>query len=189
MRKHTRKFLSLFLSLSMASSFCIPAMAAEGDTTAATDDGIVVLYTNDVHCTSDDGMSYAAIAAYKAEMEASYGADNVTLVDNGDAIQGGILGSLSKGSWIVDIMNNVGYDIAIPGNHEFDFGMDTFLDIAKNQAEYTYVSCNFVDADGKAVLEPYTMVTYGDVDVAYVGISTPETLTKSAPAYFPNDKG
>ena len=189
MRKHTRKFLSLFLSLSMASSFCIPAMAAEGDTTAATDDGIVVLYTNDVHCTSDDGMSYAAIAAYKAEMEASYGADNVTLVDNGDAIQGGILGSLSKGSWIVDIMNNVGYDIAIPGNHEFDFGMDTFLDIAKNQAEYTYVSCNFVDADGKAVLEPYTMVTYGDVDVAYVGISTPETLTKSAPAYFQNDKG
>ena len=189
MRKHTRKFLSLFLSLSMASSFCIPAMAAEGDTTAATDDGIVVLYTNDVHCTSDDGMSYAAIAAYKAEMEAKYGADNVTLVDNGDAIQGGILGSLSKGSWIVDIMNNVGYDIAIPGNHEFDFGMDTFLDIAKNQAEYTYVSCNFVDADGKAVLEPYTMVTYDDVDVAYVGISTPETLTKSAPAYFQNDKG
>ena len=189
MRKHTRKFLSLFLSLSMASSFCIPAMAAEGDTTAAADDGIVVLYTNDVHCTSDDGMSYAAIAAYKAEMEADYGADNVTLVDNGDAIQGGILGSLSKGSWIVDIMNNVGYDIAIPGNHEFDFGMDTFLDIAKNQAEYTYVSCNFVDADGKAVLEPYTMVTYGDVDVAYVGISTPETLTKSAPAYFQNDKG
>ena len=174
MRKHTRKFLSLFLSLTLASSFCIPAMAAEEETTAAKD-GIVVLYTNDVHCTSDDGMSYAAIAAYKAEMETEYGTDNVTLVDNGDAIQGGILGSLSKGSWIVDIMNQVGYDIAIPGNHEFDFGMDTFLDIAKNQAEYTYVSCNFVDAD--------------DVDVAYVGISTPETLTKSAPAYFQNDKG
>ncbi len=189
MSKHTRKILSLFLSLTMASGFCIPAMAAEEETPTPVDGGIVVLYTNDVHCTSDDGMSYAAVAAYKAEMEAGYGAGNVTLVDNGDAIQGGILGSLSKGSWIVDIMNNVGYDIAIPGNHEFDFGMDTFLDIAKNQAEYTYVSCNFVDAGGKTVLDPYTMVTYGDVDVAYVGISTPETMSKSAPVYFQNDQG
>ena len=189
MRKHTRKILSLFLSLTMAAGLALPAMADEGTASASAGDGIVVLYTNDVHCTKDDGMSYAAIASYKAQMEAAYGADNVTLVDNGDAIQGGILGSLSKGSWIVDIMNNVGYDIAIPGNHEFDFGMDTFLDIAKNQADYTYVSCNFVDAVGQAVLEPYTMVTYGDVDVAYVGISTPETLTKSAPAYFQDDAG
>ena len=134
-------------------------------------------------------MSYAAIAGYGAEMEEQYGADNVTLVDNGDAIQGGILGSLSKGSWIVDIMDEVGYDLAIPGNHEFDFGMDTFLDIAQNQADYTYLSCNFVDASGDPVLEPYTMISYGDVDVAYVGISTPETLTKSAPAYFQDDAG
>ena len=189
MKKHTRKVLSLFLTLSMAGSLCIPAMAADEPSAEAKEEGIVVLYTNDVHCTDDNGMAYAAIAGYKAQMEADYGADNVTLVDNGDAIQGGILGSMSKGSWIVDIMNQVGYDLAIPGNHEFDFGMDTFLDIVNNQAEYTYVSCNFVDVDGNAVLEPYTMVTYGDVDVAYVGISTPETLTKSAPAYFQDDAG
>ena len=189
MKKHTRKVLSLFLTLSMAGSLCVPAMAADEPSAEAKEEGIVVLYTNDVHCTDDNGMAYAAIAGYKAQMEADYGADNVTLVDNGDAIQGGILGSMSKGSWIVDIMNQVGYDLAIPGNHEFDFGMDTFLDIVNNQAEYTYVSCNFVDVDGNAVLEPYTMVTYGDVDVAYVGISTPETLTKSAPAYFQDDAG
>ena len=189
MKKHTRKVLSLFLTLSMAGSLCVPAMAADEPSAEAKEEGIVVLYTNDVHCTDDNGIAYAAIAGYKAQMESDYGADNVTLVDNGDAIQGGILGSMSKGSWIVDIMNQVGYDLAIPGNHEFDFGMDTFLDIVNNQAEYTYVSCNFVDVDGNAVLEPYTMVTYGDVDVAYVGISTPETLTKSAPAYFQDDAG
>ena len=188
MKKHTRKALSLVLSLSVAGSLSLPAMAAD-ETVQPEEDGIVVLYTNDVHCTSDDGMAYAAVAGYKAQMEAVYGADNVTLVDDGDAIQGGILGSMSSGSWIVDIMNQVGYDLAIPGNHEFDFGMDTFLDIANNQADYTYLSCNFVDADGNPVLEPYTMVTYGDVEVAYVGISTPETLTKSAPAYFQNDAG
>ena len=184
MKKKAGKFLSLLLAAAMVCAMALPASAAE-----ETKDGIVVLYTNDVHCTSDDGMSYASIAGYKAQMEQTYGADNVTLVDNGDAIQGGVLGSMSNGSWIVDIMNEVGYDLAIPGNHEFDFKMDTFLDIAKNQAEYTYLSCNFVDADGKAVLDAYKMVTYGDVDVAYVGISTPETLTKSAPAYFQNEKG
>ena len=183
--KASRKLLSCLLALAMACALTVPALAAGPE----SGEGIVVLFTNDIHCTSDDGMSYAAIAGYKAEMEAQYGADNVTLVDNGDAIQGGILGSMSQGSWIVDIMDEVGYDLAIPGNHEFDFGMDTFLDIAQNQADYTYLSCNFVDASGDPVLEPYTMISYGDVDVAYVGISTPETLSKSAPAYFQDDAG
>lgn len=183
--KASRKLLSCLLALAMACALTVPALAAGPE----SGEGIVVLFTNDIHCTSDDGMSYAAIAGYKAEMEEQYGADNVTLVDNGDAIQGGILGSMSQGSWIVDIMDEVGYDLAIPGNHEFDFGMDTFLDIAQNQADYTYLSCNFVDASGDPVLEPYTMISYGDVDVAYVGISTPETLSKSAPAYFQDDAG
>ena len=184
MKKKTGRLLSLVLAAAMLCALALPASAAE-----ETGEGIVVLYTNDIHCTSDDGMSYASIASYKAQMEQTYGADNVTLVDNGDAIQGGVLGSMSNGSWIVDIMNQVGYDLAIPGNHEFDFKMDTFLDIVKNQAQYTYLSCNFVDAQGTPVLDAYKMITYGDVDVAYVGISTPETLTKSAPAYFQNEKG
>lgn len=178
-----KKVLPLLLALAMVFSLAAPAFAAETE-----EDGIVVLFTNDVHCTDDDGSSYAAIAGYKAEMEAVYGTGNVTLVDNGDAIQGGVLGSLSKGSWIVDIMNEVGYDLAIPGNHEFDFNMDTFMDIVSNQAEYTYLSCNFMDLEAnEPVLEPYQIITYGDVDVAYVGITTPETLTKAAPAYFQNE--
>lgn len=184
MKKTAGKLLSLVLSAAMLCALALPAAAAE-----ETADGIVVLYTNDIHCTSDDGMTYAAIAGYKAQMEQTYGADSVTLVDNGDAIQGGVLGSMSNGSWIVDIMNQVGYDLAIPGNHEFDFKVDTFLDIVNNQAKYTYLSCNFLNADGTPVLDAYKMVTYGDTDVAYVGISTPETLSKSAPAYFQNAAG
>lgn len=190
MKKHGKKFLALTLAATMLLSTAAPVFAAE-NTTADTGD-IVVLFTNDIHCTSDDGMAYAAIAGYKAQMEGAYGAGNVTLVDNGDAIQGGILGTLSDGEWIVDIMNEVGYDLAIPGNHEFDFGMDQFLDIAENQADYTYLSSNFVDADGDTVLDPYTIISYGasgDADVAYVGISTPETLSKSTPAFFQDENG
>ncbi len=180
-----KRLLPFLLALAMVFSLAVPAFAAETE-----EDGIVVLFTNDVHCTDDDGSSYAAIAGYKAEMEAVYGTGNVTLVDNGDAIQGGVLGSLSKGSWIVDIMNQVGYDLAIPGNHEFDFRMDTFLDIVENQADYTYLSCNFMDLEtNTTVLEPYTIVSYGDVQVAYVGITTPDTLTSSAPACFQDEDG
>lgn len=186
MKKRASKVLAGLLTASMLWSLSVPALADEN---VEAQDDIVVLYTNDIHCTSDDGMSYAAIAGYKGEMEAAYGADRVTLVDNGDAIQGAVLGTLSDGEWIVDIMNQVGYDLAIPGNHEFDFGMDQFLDIVDNQADYQYLSCNFVDAEGQAVLDPYTMVSYGDTDIAYVGISTPETLSKSTPAFFQDENG
>lgn len=188
MKHYGKKVLSMVLAGAMLCSSAAPVFAANENTAADADD-IVVLYTNDIHCTNDEGMAYAAIAGYKAQMEDAIGADNVTLVDNGDAIQGAVLGTLSDGEWIVDIMNEVGYDLAIPGNHEFDFGMDQFLDITNNQADYQYLSCNFVDKDGTAVLDPYAMVTYGDTDIAYIGISTPETLSKSTPAFFQDENG
>ena len=187
---NSKKILSLSLAAALTLGLGAPALAA--DETAAKEDGkIVILHTNDVHCQIDQAkdeesgavtaIGYAGVAAYKAEMEAQYGADNVTLVDAGDAIQGGAIGTLSKGSYIVDIMNEVGYDLAIPGNHEFDYGMDNFLTLAKEKANYDYLCCNFTDLNGKAVLDAYKLVDYGDVTVGFVGIDTPESFTKSTP--------
>lgn len=167
-------------------------LAAYELTGQAADD-IVVLYTNDVHNAyerSANCLGYASVAQYKKQLE-SLGYE-VELVDMGDAIQGGIIGTLSKGQYIVDIMEKTGYDIAIPGNHEFDFGMENFLNLAsgENKADYAYISCNFVDLrTGKTVLEPYKIVTYGDMKVAYVGVTTPETFTKSTPTYFQDKDG
>lgn len=191
------RFLALLLAMVMALGLMIPAAASEGAAPADNSGKIVILHTNDVHCgidqtTKDDaitGIGYAGVAAYKAEMEAAYGADSVTLVDAGDAIQGGPIGTLTRGSAIVEIMNKVGYDLAIPGNHEFDYGMDNFLSLATEKAEYSYLCSNFTDLDGKAVFDAYKVLTYGDVKIAYVGIDTPETFTKSTPTYFQNDKG
>lgn len=174
-----KKMLSLLLTAALALSLAVPAMAAESAP-------VVILHTNDVH-TATSG--YAAVAAYRQEMEEQYGADRVTLVDAGDAIQGGPIGTLTEGASLVDIMNYVGYDYAIPGNHEFDYGMDVLLDLAQNKAQYTYLSCNLLDQAGKSVFAPYAVEDYGDVQVAYVGISTPETLTKSNPTHFQDDSG
>ncbi len=178
--RRSSKLVSLLLVLCMVFALTVSAFAAEptGD--------VVVLYTNDVHCGVDDNLGYAGLAAYKAEMEAA--GNHVVLVDAGDAIQGAPIGTLSKGAYLIDIMNQVGYDFQVPGNHEFDYGMDTFLDLAKN-SKGGYYCCNFVDADGNPVFDAYKVMTFGDLKVAFVGIDTPETFTKSTPTYFQDDKG
>ena len=193
-----RKILAFVLSVVLIIAM-MPAMAFAADTTAATDTAtstaatetkagdIVILTTNDVHCGIDQNIGYAGLAAYKKQMEAAY--QYVALVDAGDAIQGDAIGTLSKGEYLVDIMNQVGYDIAVPGNHEFDYGMDQFLEKIVKKSNATYVACNFVDAAKKSVLDAYKIISYGDKKVAYVGIATPETFVKSTPTYFQDDKG
>lgn len=178
-----------------AEEIATPEQAASvvDDDAAPAQDDIVVLYTNDVHnayvrSDSNGRIGYAGLAAYKKSLEDQ--GYTVTLVDGGDAIQGEAIGTISHGKYIVDIMNKVGYDIAAIGNHEFDFGMDTFLDLANNEAQYDYLSCNFIDLrTGKTVFEPYEIADYNGVKVAYLGISTPESFTKSTPTYFQDENG
>ena len=103
-----RKLTGLIVSLALTLSMSTTIFAAPAVTDAAADTSpIVILHTNDVHCGIDDSIGYAGLAAYKSEMEAQYGADRVTLVDAGDAIQGGAVGTLSDGAYVIDIMNQV----------------------------------------------------------------------------------
>ena len=147
---------------------------------------VVVLFTSDVHCGIDENIGYAGLAAYKkAFAKAGY---DVLLVDNGDAIQGGPVGTLSKGEYIIDIMNEVGYDVATIGNHEFDYGMDQFMAL-REKAKFPYVSANFTDLEGKTILDPFVIKEAGGRKIAFVGASTPETFTKSTPTFFQNEKG
>lgn len=166
------------------------AVAGAGD---GSQEPIVIVHTNDVHCAVDDNLGYAKLASYADSLEEQYGEDRVTLVDAGDAVQGNVIGTLSQGEYLVDLMNAVDYDIAVPGNHEFDYGMAQFNTlVALSNAKY--LSCNLTDLrTGETVLDPYTIVDYGTgedaIQVAYVGISTPETLTKSSPNTFKDESG
>ena len=168
------------------------AAAGNGRTESSTaetvsDKDIVIIYTNDVHAGVDDNIGYGGLALYKKQMEAK--TPYVTLVDAGDAIQGAPIGTLSDGSYLVDIMNEVGYDIAVPGNHEFDYGMPRFLELA-GKLKCGYTSCNFTDLKtGKNVFAPYKMEDYGNTKIAFVGVSTPESFTKSTPKYFQDKNG
>lgn len=182
MRKN-KKLLTILLAVCLVVAM-MPSMVFAAN---AKSDDIVVLYTNDVHCGIDDSIGYAGLAAYKADKLKE--TKNVVLVDAGDAIQGDLAGALSKGDYIVDIMNQVGYDVAVPGNHEFDFGMEQFLDLTK-KSNAKYISSNFMDTKAdKTVFDPYVIKEIGGKKVAFVGISTPESITKSTPAFFQDEKG
>ncbi len=178
-----RRFLSLWIALLMVLSLTTGVSI----TSFAADKDIVILYTNDVHCGVDENIGYAGLALYKKEMLAQ--TPYVTLVDGGDAIQGAPIGTLSDGGYLIDIMNKVGYDFAVPGNHEFDYGMPRFLELA-GKLNSGYYSSNFMDLrTGAAVFAPYKMFTYGNTKVAFVGATTPESFTKSTPTYFQDENG
>ena len=149
---------------------------------------VTILYTNDVHTYIDNKSpkpTYAAIAALKKSIEDT-GRD-VLLVDAGDHIQGTAYGSMDDGATIIELMNEAGYDLATPGNHEFDYGMARAKAVLQ-EADFPYVSCNWIDLrTGFNVLPSVKFFFVGGRKIAFVGVTTPETFTKSTPAYFMND--
>ena len=154
---------------------------------------ITVLYTNDVHTYIANtvknsegkkvpGISYGSVAAMKKDLEAK--GENVALVDAGDHIQGTAYGAMDSGKSIIRFMNEAGYQVATLGNHEFDYGTARAFEVMK-EAKFPYVSCNFYRTkNSKLVLPAFKILKFGKTKVAFVGISTPETYTKSTPAYF-----
>ena len=164
------------------------AFAEETNCFFGDKEDVTILYTNDVHTYIDNKSpkpTYAAIAALKKSIEDT-GRD-VLLVDAGDHIQGTAYGSMDDGATIIELMNEAGYDLATPGNHEFDYGMARAKAVLR-EADFPYVSCNWVDLrTGFNVLPSVKFFFVGGRKIAFVGVTTPETFTKSTPAYFMND--
>ena len=176
MKKFLKKTSLFLVTAAMTVSAPLMAWALEHD--------IVILHTNDIHCGINDNIGFDGLAQIKRDTLAR--TPNVALVDAGDAIQGAPIGKLSRGLAVVRIMNYLGYDFCIPGNHEFDYGMARAKAVMK-EADFPYISCNWVDLrTGLKVLPTIKMFTIGGARIAFVGVTTPETFTKSTPAYFMN---
>ncbi len=183
-----RKFLSLLLTLAMVFSLAVTVNAEEpmliSSNPAASD--ITILYTNDVHTYISEDLTYSKVAAYRDSLS------NVLLVDAGDHIQGTAYGSMDNGATIVKLMEAAKYDLATLGNHEFDYGMERALEVCTGST-IPYVSCNFYHEKngvaGESVLDAYKVFEVNGKKIAFVGITTPETFTKSTPKYFQDDAG
>ena len=188
MRKSMR-MLALVLSFVMVLGL-FPVVHAENAPVLANADDIVVYYTNDVHTYIDKALSYDNLADLKTETAKQ--AAGVLLVDAGDAVQGTAYGSMDKGKSIIDLMNAAGYDLATLGNHEFDYGMDGCMNVIE-WANFPYVSANFYHEEngvvGETVLDAYKVFEVGGKKIAFIGVTTPESFTKSTPAYFQDENG
>ena len=170
--------------LSCIVCICMVLCSLNAATFAKDSETIVILYENDVHCAVE---GYSKLAAMKNELKSEY--EYVGVVSSGDFVQGGTLGAVSKGEYIVELMNLVGYDAIAPGNHEFDYTISRLTELYE-LSETKYISCNFAKiGEEKTYFEPYTIVSYGDVDIAYIGIITPETITSARPSQFRNENG
>ena len=181
-----RKFLKAAGVTTAAAAMAVGAPAASACWTGEKSE-VTILYTNDVHTYIDKQapeLTYAAIAALKQSYQNA--GKKVLLVDAGDHVQGTAYGSMDEGASIIELMNAAGYDAATPGNHEFDYGMDRAKELMRD-ADFPYLSCNWVDLrTNLRVLPEIKVFVRGGVRIAFVGITTPETFTKSTPAYFMN---
>ena len=181
-----RNFLKAAGVTTAAAAMAVGAPAASACWTGEKSE-VTILYTNDVHTYIDKQapkLTYAAIAALKQSYQNA--GKKVLLVDAGDHVQGTAYGSMDQGASIIELMNAAGYDAATPGNHEFDYGMDRAKELMRD-ADFPYLSCNWVDLrTNLRVLPEIKVFVRGGVRIAFVGITTPETFTKSTPSYFMN---
>ena len=182
MRNQGKKRLGILLTVILMLSMAVCSAAEER---AEKNGDIYILFTSDVHCGIDKGFGYAGLQQVRDTLEAQ-GYETI-LVDDGDAIQGEPIGTLSEGEAIIDLMNDLKYDVAIPGNHEFDYGMPRFLELVE-KADFPYISCNFTYLD-ELVFEPYIIKEAAGKKIGFVGVTTPLTITASTPVYFQDENG
>ena len=148
---------------------------------------IVILHTNDVHCGVQDSIGYDGLMLYKKQLLQKH--NNVILVDAGDHIQGGTIGQITSGEAIIDIMNELEYDVVTLGNHEFDYGIEQ-LETIKNSLTCGYISSNYCYKKNKeSIYPPYKIIEKGGKKIGFIGVATPETLTKSYLITLLDDKG
>ena len=176
-----KKLKALLLVFCLLLGFTVSGQAAA----APREKDIVILFTSDVHGSVDSGWTYSGVDVIRKQLEAK--GNHVLLVDNGDSIQGEPLATMTAGGAIIELMNTLGYDVATIGNHEFDYGMERFMELAA-MANFPYVSCNF-NKEGKLVFAPYVIKEIDGTKIAFVGITTPWTLRSSTPKYFMDGKG
>jgi 2',3'-cyclic-nucleotide 2'-phosphodiesterase (5'-nucleotidase family) len=145
---------------------------------------VVILYDNDVHCAVD---GYAKLVALREQLsnEGNY----TTTVSCGDFVSGDIVGTVTKGEAIVNIMNRTGYDVITLGNHEFDFGLPHILSLTE-ALDATTVCANFRSTTNEEpTFSPYEIISYGDVDIAYIGLTTTATATLVSNDTFKDEEG
>lgn len=172
-----RKLMCMLLALVLA--FAMLAGAGYADKAKEFEGHIVILHTNDSHGRVADNLGFARVAHAKKKLEEA-GA-TVLLLDAGDTLHGLPFATASQGESIVEIMNAVGYDAMVPGNHDFNYGYERLMEL-DGMAEFPILAANVLDGEGKSILPGTAVIEKGLVKFGILGLATPETTFKTSPA-------
>ena len=150
-------------------------------------DDIVLIHLNDVHCGINDKIGYDGFVLYRRELQKKY--KYVISIDVGDHIQGGAFGSISEGEAIIKIMNEIKFDVAILGNHEFDYKIEQLTKLGKN-INSKYICANFCYKKNKThVYDPYKIIEVGEKKIGFIGVLTPLTFSKTYLSSIKDEEG
>lgn len=165
----------------MAVSLAWPALLPYD----AAAERVVILHTNDTHSQIDPDRrkGTGGILRRKALIDSVRNAEpNVIVVDAGDAVQGTLYYTLFGGEVEQEMLNELGYDVQIMGNHEFDNGMEALAYNYRN-ARATTISANttFDGTPLEGLLQPYVVKQVGNRRIGFIGINiNPDGLISPA---------
>lgn len=143
-----------------------------------------IIHTNDSHGHYNDNLGFSKVAAVKDWYE-SRGA-TVFLMDAGDTFQGTSITMISRGATTVDIMNEVGYDLMTPGNHDFDYTLDRYIDYT-NRLNFPTISANIIwKNSGIPIFPQYSILKKDRVTLGVFGLTTPDTIRSVKSGYLGN---
>ncbi len=161
--------LVAIVAIAIVAILALTYVARDGD-----DGSLVILHSNDTHCHYDEGLGLSTLKALKDSMESE--GDTVFVVDAGDFLQGATFGTVTQGQSSVEVMNSVGYDVGIPGNHEFDFGLPVLLERAAS-LNYPLICANLAYPDGSSVFPEFVILEKNGTRIGFFGLLTPDSAT------------
>jgi 2',3'-cyclic-nucleotide 2'-phosphodiesterase (5'-nucleotidase family) len=172
--KRNKLLISLFVVAAFFGAlFIAPQMASASEHTKK----VVILHTNDEHGSIEN---FAKIASIRDQLENSNEYDDIIIVSGGDAFSGNpvvdeyvIDGENLRGKPMIDLMNEVGYEASVLGNHEFDYGQER-LKASMEMANYPMLLANIEVDEDEADLpqpDPYTMIeTESGINLSLLGL-------------------
>ncbi|MCG3219062.1 MAG: metallophosphatase, partial [Candidatus Heimdallarchaeota archaeon] len=148
---------------------------------------LTILHINDLHGWLNPRDGYGGMATLMGYFEGREGYtkedDSYLLLSGGDQNTGPAVATLSKGIAVVDTMNEMGFDAAAIGNHEFDFGTD-WMNTRQDMASYPILSSNIFEKGTSNLADfaiPYVIQNHSGVAVGIIGLTTTTSSTTSHP--------
>lgn len=172
-----KRILGLFMAFLLVFTF----IAFTDNTVFAADQKVItILHTNDVHGNAKEDAKGGKLGYAKLKTFVESKGENVILLDAGDVLHGTTFATISEGKSMIELMNLVGYDAMVPGNHDYNYGSAKLKELSR-LAKFPVLQANVVDKNGSFTLQANTIIEVDGVKVGIFGLATPETRTKSNP--------